>query len=189
MSAISFLVITLCWLVFIGYWLASAFRVKAVAERQSWRASLKYKLPTILGGVLLWTRHAGEPPSWLATPQNSAWRVSGALLCVGGLAVAIWSRRTLAGNWSSNVTFKLGHELIQTGPYRYVRHPIYTGLLGMALGTAMAVGRLHSWLGFLFLFLGFWLKLQEEEMLLLRHFPAAYPAYRARVKALVPFLL
>jgi protein-S-isoprenylcysteine O-methyltransferase Ste14 len=59
----------------------------------------------------------------------------------------------------------------------------------MILGSAIEVGRLHSWLGFLILAIGFWIKLKQEESLLLRHFPDEYPAYRSRVKALVPFLI
>jgi protein-S-isoprenylcysteine O-methyltransferase Ste14 len=103
--------------------------------------------------------------------------------------MAIWSRRTLAGNWSSDVTFKQGHELIQNGPYRFTRHPIYTGILFMALGTAVAGGLLRCWLGFLLFFAALWIKLSQEEALLLRHFPETYPSYRTRVKALIPFII
>jgi protein-S-isoprenylcysteine O-methyltransferase Ste14 len=108
---------------------------------------------------------------------------------VFGLWVTIWSRRTLGGNWSSEVAFKQGHELVKTGPYRFVRHPIYTGLILMCLGTAGEVGQLHSWLGFLLLCAGFWIKLMQEETLLLRHFPDEYPTYQKQVKALVPFVI
>jgi protein-S-isoprenylcysteine O-methyltransferase len=105
------------------------------------------------------------------------------------LLVTIWSRRTLGGNWSSEVAFKQGHELVKTGPYRYARHPICTGLLLMCLGTAVAVGQFHSWLGLLILCVGFWIKLMQEESLLLQHFPTEYPVYRKQVKALVPFVI
>jgi protein-S-isoprenylcysteine O-methyltransferase len=108
---------------------------------------------------------------------------------VSGLFVTLWARRTLAGNWSSDVTFKQGHELVRTGPYRFVRHPIYTGLLIMSLGTAIENGRLHCWLSIILTGIGFWIKLTQEERLLLRHFPDQYPAYRQQVKALVPFVI
>jgi protein-S-isoprenylcysteine O-methyltransferase Ste14 len=71
------------------------------------------------------------------------------MVCVGGLFVALWARKTLAGNWSSTVTFKKGHELVKTGPYRFTRHPIYTGLLLMGLGVTVEIGRLRCWLGLL----------------------------------------
>ncbi len=113
----------------------------------------------------------------------------GAVICVFGLFVTLWARWTLAGNWSSDVTFKHNHELVKTGPYRFVRHPIYTGLLVMALGTAISAGRLRCWLGLVVVGIGFWIKLRQEERLMLRHFPDEYPAYRKQVKALVPFII
>jgi protein-S-isoprenylcysteine O-methyltransferase Ste14 len=70
-----------------------------------------------------------------------------------------------------------------------VRHPIYTGLLGMSIGTAIAAGRLHSWLGVVIITIGFSIKITQEERLMLRHFPDQYPLYRKEVKALIPWLL
>jgi len=113
----------------------------------------------------------------------------GAVICVFGLYVTIWARRTLAGNWSNDVTFKQGHELIRTGPYRFVRHPIYTGLLVMCLGSAIEIGRLRGLLGLLAVGIGFWIKLKQEERLMMRHFPDEYRVYRRQVKALVPFVI
>jgi protein-S-isoprenylcysteine O-methyltransferase Ste14 len=77
---------------------------------------------------------------------------------------------------------------VERGPYRFVRHPIYTSHLLMGLGTAIASGLLVAFAGLVFFFIGFWIKLKQEEGLLLRHFPDEYPAYKARVKALVPFV-
>ena len=73
------------------------------------------------------------------------------------------------------MTFEQGHELVKTGPYRFVRHPIYTGLLVMALGTAISVGQLRCWLAIVAVAIGFWIKLKQEERLMLRHFPDALP--------------
>ena len=115
--------------------------------------------------------------------------MAGNVICVAGLFVTLWARWTLAGNWSSDVTFKEGHELIETGPYRFVRHPIYTGLLIMCVGTAIEIGMLRGILGLALMTLGFWIKLKQEERLLMRHFPEEYPAYSKRVKALVPYVL
>jgi len=113
----------------------------------------------------------------------------GAGVCILGLLMTLWARWTLGGNWSSAVTFKQGHELIRTGPYRWVRHPIYTGLLVMALGIALDFGALHCWLALPFITAAFWIKLKQEERLLLRHFPQEYPTYMSQVKALVPFFI
>jgi protein-S-isoprenylcysteine O-methyltransferase Ste14 len=116
-------------------------------------------------------------------------RAGGAVVCVFGLLVTMWSRRTLGGNWSSEVAFKQNHELVKTGPYRFARHPIYTGLLLMCLGTAVHAGNLHSWLGLPLLGAGFWIKLKQEEAIILQHFPGEYSAYQKQVKALVPFVM
>ena len=113
----------------------------------------------------------------------------GGLICVLGLFGTLWARRTLAGNWSSDVTFKQGHELIRRGPYRFVRHPIYTGILTMCLGTAVEIGRLRGWLALPLMIVAFWIKLKQEESLLLRHFPYECSDYRKQVKALVPFVI
>jgi len=189
MTAVSNTIIIACWILFVAYWIASARAVKPATERQSRWSSLAHRGPLGLGYFLLLFRGLPYPLNLALTPQTAPARAFGAVLCVLGLLVAIWSRRTLAGNWSSDVTFKQGHQLIQTGPYRLARHPIYTGLLGMSLGTAIAGGQLRSWLGFLIVGAALWIKLTQEESLLLRHFPDAYPSYRSRVKALVPFIL
>jgi len=172
-----------------GYWIGNARRVKPVAEQQSRLSMAAYRGPLLLGMMLLC--YPGLPDPWrlALTPQTDLALAGAAVVCVLGLLVAVWSRRTLAGNWSRGVTFKQGHELITTGPYRFARHPIYTGILLMFFGLAMQNGRLHSWLGFLILCIGIWIKLQQEESLMLRHFPDEYPAYQKRVKALVPFLI
>lgn len=179
-----------CWLGFLGYWLASSRHIKPAAERQSWLSIARNRVPTMLGGMLLcWN---GPLPAWLGAALGlpaDAGHYLGAALCVAGLAVAIWARRTLADNWSSNVTFRQGHELIERGPYRLARHPIYTGVLLMGLGTATARGQVSCWLGLALMCTGFWIKLKQEEGLMLRHFPEAYPDYRKRVKALVPFVV
>jgi protein-S-isoprenylcysteine O-methyltransferase Ste14 len=101
----------------------------------------------------------------------------------------IWARRTLAGNWSSNATFKQGHELIRHGPYRFVRHPIYTGLLTLGVGTSIEIGRLRGWAALPLMLVALLIKLKQEEALLLRHFPKEYPDYKKQVKALVPFVI
>jgi protein-S-isoprenylcysteine O-methyltransferase Ste14 len=122
-------------------------------------------------------------------PHIALLQITGAVICVCGLVFTLWARHTLAGNWSSDVTFKQGHELIRTGPYRFVRHPIYTGLLIMQAGTAILIGQLRGPISLALVGIGFWTKLRQEERLLIRHFPDAYPAYQREVKALVPFVI
>lgn len=176
-----------CWLIFLAYWFASSFAVKPTMERKSLRSALPYRILFILGWITI-IKIQG-PPFWnlRLTPHTDATGVIAAAVCVVGLAIALWSRWTLAGNWSSDVRFKEGHQLMKTGPYRFVRHPIYTGILLMLTAPAIQFGRLHHWLGLTIMCAGIWIKLKQEEALMLQHFPE-YSEYRKRVKALIPFL-
>jgi protein-S-isoprenylcysteine O-methyltransferase Ste14 len=181
--------IGICWAIFVVYWIISAQWTKLVAEQQSVGSALAHRIPLGCSYVLLAGFRLPSPMNLSVTPEADWARATGVVVCVLGLFVTLWARWTLAGNWSSAVTLKQGHELIRTGPYRFVRHPIYTGLLVMALGTALDFGQLRCWLGVLLMAVAFWIKLKQEEKLLLRHFPQEYPSYQAQVKALVPFLI
>ena len=189
MASISSRIIVGCWVAFVIYWFISAWRVKGVAEKQSRLSALAHRIPVGLGWWLLIYWQFPPPLNLKLIPRTDLTLFAGAMICAYGLWVTIWARRTLAGNWSSDVTFKQGHELVRTGPYRFVRHPIYTGLLVMCLGTAIGNGQLRCFLAIVVVGLGFWIKLSQEERLLLRHFPDEYPAYQKQVKALVPFIL
>jgi protein-S-isoprenylcysteine O-methyltransferase Ste14 len=112
----------------------------------------------------------------------------GAALGFAGLAFCLWARVTIAANWSSDVQLKRGHELIVAGPYAHVRHPIYTGLLMMFAGTALAVGEWRAALAVAVAAAAFWLKLRREEALMRRQFGEAYAQYASRVPALIPFV-
>lgn len=178
-----------CWIVFLAYWFISALRVKAMAERQSLLSALAHRIPVGPGWFLMAYPHLPHSFNMRLTLRTDLTQIFGAMICVLGLFVTIWARRTLAGNWSSDVTFKQGHELVTTGPYRFVRHPIYTGLLVMCLGTAVEFSSVRFWLALPVWFIGFWIKLKQEERLMLRHFPDEYTAYQKQAKALVPFII
>jgi protein-S-isoprenylcysteine O-methyltransferase Ste14 len=111
------------------------------------------------------------------------------ILCIAGLALCVWARATLGRNWSGTITLKEGHELIERGPYRLVRHPIYTGLLAMFLATAVTFGHLGGLVAIILAFGSFWIKLSEEEKLMLQQFPDQYGSYQQRVKRIIPFVL
>jgi protein-S-isoprenylcysteine O-methyltransferase Ste14 len=189
MATIVSLLIAACWLIFIAYWLANALAGKPIAERESRLSNLAHRTPVMVGWVLFAFSGLPYPLNVAVTPHTNFARAVGAGVCLLGLSGAIWSRRTLAGNWSSEVTFKQGHQLVRAGPYRFVRHPIYTAILLMCLGTAIAGGNVRQWLGLVMVCIGFCIKLRQEEALMLRHFPEEYPAYRGRVRALVPFII
>jgi protein-S-isoprenylcysteine O-methyltransferase Ste14 len=108
---------------------------------------------------------------------------------MAGLAVALWARVILGRNWSGVVTLKEGHELVERGPYRFVRHPIYTGILTMFFATALVQGHVAGFAGVLLMFASFWIKLSREEKLMLQQFPERYAAYQHRAKRIIPFVL
>lgn len=189
MTATASHIIIACWCIFLVVWWVAAFRTKRTAERSSALSTIAHRIPVWLGCWLLFDPRWPGLLARQVIPRTAFSEVLGVAICIFGLVFTIWARRTLAGNWSGNVTFKEGHELIRTGPYRIVRHPIYTGLLLMILGTAIHIGRLRGFIGLAVVAIGFWIKLNQEERLMLRHFPDSYPAYRREVKALVPFLI
>ncbi len=121
-------------------------------------------------------------------PQSDLSGVIGCLLCAAGILFAIRARYILGENWSGNVTLKQGHELIRTGPYSIVRHPIYTGALLGLLGSAMVTGEMKGFVAVIVCFLGFWHKLKMEENFMMEEFPDQYPDYRKQVKMLIPFI-
>ena len=183
-------IVQVCWVVFALYWLVSAFAVKKTAQRESVRIGLPYRVVQVVGfGLIVYYALPRTHLFELALPGNAVLHTVGALVCVFGLGVTVWARWTLAGNWSSEVAVKQDHELIQRGPYRLVRHPIYSGLLLMTLATAVVYGQLGSLVGVGFVALAFWLKLTQEEVVMAEHFPDQYPDYGRRVKALIPFVL
>jgi protein-S-isoprenylcysteine O-methyltransferase Ste14 len=120
---------------------------------------------------------------------------AGVLLWPAGLVVqaafgllAVWARRHLASNWSGEITIKVDHQLIRSGPYRLVRHPIYTAMLGMAAGSALVSGQLHALLGLGLMVFAYWRKIRLEEANLNQAFGPAYAAYRQKTWALIPGL-
>lgn len=180
------ILILLCWVLLAVYWNISARSVKSAAEPQSSTARLA-RFPVWLGFILFvaaWSRPFGIVAIRRTVLSDSL----GIAICAFGLFVAIWSRKVLGAEWSQNVELKRGHKLVQGGPYRFMRHPIYTAHLLMGLGTAITSGSLIAFAGFISFVVGFWIKLNQEERLLLHSFPEEYAAYKGRVKALVPYL-
>ena len=110
-------------------------------------------------------------------------------LLVAGLLIAVWARMTLGRNWSNVVTVKGDHELVRTGPYRWVRHPIYTGLLLALAGSALSQDLRIDLVVVPLAFLGFWIKLRREEIWMRGQFGPAYDTYCAQTARLIPYLL
>jgi protein-S-isoprenylcysteine O-methyltransferase len=108
---------------------------------------------------------------------------------VAGLGFSLWARFALGRNWSGTVTIKRDHELVRSGPYAIVRHPIYSGILLALLATAIARGHLGAFVGLAVAALTLRLKALSEESFMVEQFGAQYSAYQREVKALIPFVL
>jgi protein-S-isoprenylcysteine O-methyltransferase Ste14 len=170
------------WAAFWIYWLAAAFTMKR--GRNPWSHELRIRAVIIVVIVVLARlgafRHDGiNSNPWLAGV--------GLVLFAMGLLVAVWARRYIGRNWGMPMTEKKDPELVTSGPYRLVRHPIYSGILLAGTGTALGV----SWTGLIIVALAgiyFGYSAVIEERFLTRSFPDTYPEYKRATNRLVPFL-
>ena len=169
------------------YWLLAALRNKATRRREPLASRLAHLLPLAAGATLLaWPARGWSALAWRLWPPSLFACWIGVALVIGGLAFAIWARVHLGGNWSGTVTVKQGHELIRSGPYAYVRHPIYTGLTTALLGTTLASATVHAALGLAIIVAAFLRKSRIEERFMRETFPGEYQRYSAEVPALIP---
>lgn len=188
-------IVAMCWFIFLLYWFISAWSVKSIQETRGWLGGNWYSIFYLIGVLFIvnfkFLGRLGFPTGTFAIIlfQNTSFQyVVVVILLIAGLIVAILARRTIARNWSGQVALKKDHELITTGLYQYVRHPIYTGMLLMIFGTALSLGTLGAGIGFPIILFGFLLKLHQEEILMAEHFGEEYVSYKQRTKALIPFL-
>ncbi len=183
-------IIPACWTLFVVIWLLAAVFNKRSVYRESGAQRLRYSILLVLAFLLLTKRYRlPYPLDVQIIPNAEAVEWTTGILCIAGLVFCVWARATLGRNWSGTITLKEGHELIERGPYRFVRHPIYTGLLAMFLATAIAFGHLGGFVAVVVAFASFWIKLSDEEKLMRQQFPEQYRSYEQRVKRIIPFVL
>lgn len=186
-SVVSWNVISGLWGVFGAYWMISALRVKRTARTETSVSRLATVAVLVAGAALIfWRSVPFGPLSERFVPENDGIKACSELLVAAGVSLAIWARWHIGQFWSARVTLKEDHQLIQSGPYARVRHPIYSGLLLGLLGTALFLGEWHALAGVGLIFMGHWLKARREEALLTEQFGEAYREYRERTGSLVP---
>jgi protein-S-isoprenylcysteine O-methyltransferase Ste14 len=177
------------WTVFWVLWILPAVFGKKTIRRQTDGSRILQLVLLLVAYVLI--VNSGLGWDWLnhrLVPKGSGSTAAGYALLIAGMLFAGWARLFLGGNWSSSVTLKQDHTLVQSGPYRIVRHPIYTGLLAALLGTAIALGELRCFLGVLLAGIAWKIKSVSEESLMVEQFGDQYARYREQVKGLVPYL-
>ena len=185
MAAVS---IAVCWFAVVVVWLVTANynETRAPAERRrSWYGSGMIPVVIIFGVVRVLVPHA----DWQHVTFYAPWaRFSGLAILLAATALALWARFVLGLMWSAAPAVKEGHQLRTSGPYAITRHPIYTGLLGMLLGTVLVAGGGLWIVPFPIALILIEFKIRIEERFMTAEFPKEYPRYRKRVPQLVPGL-
>lgn len=177
------------WAVFIAVWLIGAFKNKPVQQRESVSSRLSYTALVIVGFYVVFSVDTVQP--WMRLhlfPASRAAEILGVVMTAAGIGFAIWARVYLGGNWSGAVTVKVGHQLVRTGPYRWVRHPIYTGLILALMGTALERRQLRGLIAVALVYVGFKMKSKIEERTMTETFGAEYTDYSRSTGAIVPKL-
>ena len=189
MRSPAFAVLAALWVAWCAYWLISARDVKAARRRESVASRALHIGPMFIAALLMAVPRL--PIVWLNArfvPASVAIHVLGAIPVSTGLGFAAWARVHLGRNWSGEITLKQEHELIRSGPYGLVRHPIYSGLLAAMLGTAIVIGEWRALIALLFFAAAVLRRVSVEERWLREIFPDDYSRYRREVPALIPFL-
>jgi len=180
------LIIAALWIAFALSWIAAMPWSNPVEKRVGFGKELAYRIVLIVGGIVLFIpAHGYDGPLRLWYPSIALFNAV-LLAMVIGFAFAWWARVWLGSLWSGQVTKKENHRVVDTGPYRIVRHPIYTGILLAIFATAAIKGTILGIAGAAIIALGLWMKARLEEGWLGQEVDG-YEAYRHRVPMLVPF--
>ncbi|HTZ50180.1 MAG TPA: isoprenylcysteine carboxylmethyltransferase family protein [Spirochaetia bacterium] len=182
-----------CWLAFIVFWVVASIGIKKDASRHgsAWfLVGIRLLIAVAIVVVLRvpYLRSVVVTGIHRFAVNHPAIQAAGAALCVIGLALALWARTSLGTNWSGSPAAKEGHELVTSGPYGVIRHPIYTGMLTMMLGTALIAGAPGLLVLVAFSAIVAY-RVRVEERLMQQLFPGTYREYRGRTRALIPFVL
>ena len=176
------------WSVFALYWSAAAKNASPVKSAESRPSRRVHELLVNLALLLVVFPVPGLPGRRFL-PGGPYPACAGLCIQTASGLLGVWARRHLGRYWSGEIAIKVDHRLIRSGPYRFVRHPIYTAMLGMFAGTAVVSGQLHAALGLAMAGFAYWRKIRLEEANLRKAFGPAYDAYRRATGSLVPRLL
>jgi protein-S-isoprenylcysteine O-methyltransferase Ste14 len=174
------------WIAFSIYWSAAAKNSAEAKTSESAESRRVHVLLTNVGQLLLFIPIPGLRSNFL--PVSPLWTPTGLAILAASIALAVWARRHLGRNWSGRIEIKTDHELVRTGPYRILRHPIYSAVLGMCVGTALVDQHVHALVGVALVMIAYWRKIRMEEAKLREGFGAQYDDYRRATWRLVPGL-
>lgn len=175
------------WAIWVVLWLSMAFFSKSTKRRETPGQRLEHLVPVLFGFLLIFRE--GPAARWLTKvvfPDNPMLMWACILVTILGLLFALWARLALGSNWSGTVTIKANHQLIRRGPYRFIRHPIYTGMLAALLATAITQRLLTGLLGFAIVLFALWRKAKREESFLSQEFGQAFDEHRQHTGMFLP---
>ena len=179
--------INFMWLLVGAYWAVGALRAKPAVRREPTLMRAVQMASMVLAYALLLSSPARIGAMGLRfVPDSPAIGWIGFCILAVGAVLAIWARTILGSNWSSMVTVKRDHELVRQGPYAFVRHPIYSGLLLCFAGTAIAHGEVRGLVALAIAFLSWSYKAGLEEKFMEQEFGDEYARYKHAVKRLIP---
>lgn len=174
------------WIAFSSYWARAARDSAEAKDRESTKSRRVHEILMNGGLLLLFIPVPGLTVRFL--PASMAWVLAGLAMQAMCVALAVWARRHLGRYWSMRVEIKVEHKLIQSGPYRLLRHPIYSAMVGMYVATALVSGQWHAVGGVALVLVAYWRKIRMEEAKLNEAFGADYEKYRRSSWALIPGL-
>lgn len=172
------------WVVFSAYWSAASTRKAATRTGESTLSRQVHVIAVNIALLILLFPIPGLTGRIL--PDSRVVHTAGLAIQAAFTGVAIWARRHLGSNWSGEVRIAHTHELVRSGPYYYVRHPIYTALVGMYIGTGIVSGQVHAVVALVITLLAYWRKIRLEERALAAAFPADHEKYRDQTWAWIP---
>jgi protein-S-isoprenylcysteine O-methyltransferase Ste14 len=183
-------VLIICWIIFLLYWLVSSFFVKRSATKINWRQMIFWRIAVILAIIIFSRLSNSETTSFFnfLIKSSFSFKIAGSVLTIFGLICAIWARIYLGRNWSGYVTYKENHELVTKGPYRFVRHPIYTSMILMFIGTVLYYGSLLVFILIVIVTTVFVFRARKEEKIMIKLFGQKYINYMKKTKRLIPLI-
>jgi protein-S-isoprenylcysteine O-methyltransferase Ste14 len=178
------------WAIWWGYWLLSSRNVHHATQTESRTSrAIHLALVCVAFALIALPIFRAGPLGWRWLPRHSIAFILGTAILIASSVLAISARRHLGQYWSGTIGMKEEHQLIRSGPYAFVRHPIYTGFLGGMIGTAIALGELRGVLAVIVLLVAYLRKIRVEEKRLVQRFGESYIQYRKEVRMLVPFVI
>lgn len=175
------------WSIFGIYWILAGFRAKQAQTSESPLYRVVRLLILAITFTLLFARWTAIGPlsGWFRS-RNPIFEDAGFVLAVCGMVLALWARIHLGQYWSDKVVLKVDHQLIRTGPYARLRHPIYSGVLLGVAGTALVLGEWRGVLAFVILLVNYCIKARREDQILARAFAETFPEHKNRAGFLLP---